>query len=255
MLIKKIKAGIPMSIKRFINPIRWAIIARLHDPKYLKIGDTEIALKARNWPFHIAIMNSRIESGRLFLEWEATKPVLEMMKGKKVFYDIGATTGYYSFLAAGHGIKKVFAFEPSEPQAKFAKKEAERLSMDIFVEMRPLGKRGQKILLANNFEYIWKNAVSIDDFVHETGLYPDLLKIDVEGYEADVIEGGWETIKTKKPDMILELHPQYMTKLGRSSEELLLRLQELGYKEIYPRIKPDRNEISPLLFLSCVSEK
>jgi FkbM family methyltransferase len=50
-------------------------------------------------------------------------------------------------------------------------------------------------------------SVSIDDFVEDRGLdRVDLIKIDVEGFELDVLEGARKTLATHRPITILEFN-------------------------------------------------
>jgi hypothetical protein len=63
----------------------------------------------------------------------------------------------------------------------------------------------------------------------ELALAPDILKIDVEGAEAAVVEGGMATIKACRPVILLEGDAQ-------QSEQLL---SALGYRR--HRYEPDRS--------------
>lgn len=55
----------------------------------------------------------------------------------------------------------------------------------------------------------------------------DLIKIDVEGFEYDVLKGALETIKTNKPKIILETHSLELKRL------CLQFLNEIGYEVIH----------------------
>jgi FkbM family methyltransferase len=50
-------------------------------------------------------------------------------------------------------------------------------------------------------------SLSLDDFLNQRRVSPRLIKIDVEGGEADVLEGGRTFIETKHPVLILEFSP------------------------------------------------
>jgi hypothetical protein len=52
---------------------------------------------------------------------------------------------------------------------------------------------------------------------------PSLIKIDVEGHEVEVLEGGRDTLTKIKPLLILESFPP-------KQHTVLSLLQELGYK-------------------------
>ena len=56
--------------------------------------------------------------------------------------------------------------------------------------------------------------------------------IDTEGYELNVLKGGFETIKKYKPVIILEIHKfkEMTLRYGYEKEENIKYLQNLGYK-------------------------
>ncbi len=55
----------------------------------------------------------------------------------------------------------------------------------------------------------------------------DLIKVDVEGMDAAVIRGAWETITRCRPVVCLELTPAWMV---ADDTEVLRRLIDLGYR-------------------------
>ena len=72
------------------------------------------------------------------------------------------------------------------------------------------------------------------------GNNPSLIKIDVEGHEVEVLEGGQNTLTKIKPLLIIEsFHPKQQT--------VLSILQEIGYKSIdadhYASIKPNTTNL------------
>jgi FkbM family methyltransferase len=57
----------------------------------------------------------------------------------------------------------------------------------------------------------------------------DLLKIDVDGYELKVCQGGTQTLRAHMPLIIIEIGRPTMEEVGDSPEELIKMLFELGY--------------------------
>lgn len=49
-------------------------------------------------------------------------------------------------------------------------------------------------------------VISLDEFVASGSRAPDLIKIDVEGGEAEVLRGGAKLFSTKRPLIIMEIH-------------------------------------------------
>jgi FkbM family methyltransferase len=70
---------------------------------------------------------------------------------------------------------------------------------------------------------------SVDQICSDLGFRPDLVKIDVEGYELAVLAGAHATLSGSRPPLFLEIHPGRMQQLGGSVEELVRLLAGLGY--------------------------
>ena len=70
---------------------------------------------------------------------------------------------------------------------------------------------------------------SLDAFVLATGLQPDLVKIDVEGFELHVLAGARHVLETASPIVCVEVHPARLQSIGRSAEDVDAVLAGLGY--------------------------
>jgi FkbM family methyltransferase len=71
-------------------------------------------------------------------------------------------------------------------------------------------------------------AYSVDDLANEFGT-PDVVKIDVEGYESKVLEGAKATLATR-PDWYVEVHSGLgLEAYGGSPEQIVALFQEAGY--------------------------
>ena len=80
------------------------------------------------------------------------------------------------------------------------------------------------------------STIALDDFVEQTGLVPNLVKMDIEDAEFDAVNGMLKTIDTAKPHLILETQ--------RDDPRCLELLQKKGYIAIdlnaYQQVKtPD----------------
>lgn len=76
------------------------------------------------------------------------------------------------------------------------------------------------------------DVVRVDDYYD---LRPTLLKIDVEGFEAEVLRGAEHVLATR-PRLAIELHPNVLPRFGSSVEEVLALLAPHQY-ELSVRIK------------------
>ncbi len=70
---------------------------------------------------------------------------------------------------------------------------------------------------------------TVDLLCAEAEFRPDVVKIDVEGYELAVLRGARETLGESRALLFLEIHPARIAELGGSIQELSLLLSELGY--------------------------
>ncbi|NUO02510.1 MAG: FkbM family methyltransferase [Saprospiraceae bacterium] len=70
-------------------------------------------------------------------------------------------------------------------------------------------------------------TVTLDGYFYERGIVPNLLKIDVEGHEAEVLKGGAKLIQEYHPRILMECETRHL-KQGTVSDILKL-MQEWGY--------------------------
>lgn len=92
---------------------------------------------------------------------------------------------------------------------------------------------------------------------------PDLIKIDVEGYQAKAIRGGLETFKSHKPVIIIELHdPEKLARFGETNASTVQPLFDMGYRayfcgdhrspeatfELVERMTEDHERLSIMVF-------
>jgi FkbM family methyltransferase len=74
-------------------------------------------------------------------------------------------------------------------------------------------------------------ATTLDDLVARTGLTPTHVKIDVEGFEGDVLRGGRSLLTgPAAPMLFLELHVQILRDREQNPAAVLDQLDNLGYR-------------------------
>lgn len=153
-------------------------------------------------------------------------------KTAKTIFDVGAHSGLYSLLAAAvNPESKIRAFEPSRRihgrllLNKFMNGFQSRIHAEAMAvaakkgELRLLQFRGENILgpgtslmekkdipVTDSSEIV--QTVALDDYCKDTGLWPDLIKIDVEGAELEVLKGAKNLFSKVRPVMLLEVTPQ-----------------------------------------------
>lgn len=168
--------------------------------------------------------------------------------------DVGANAGVVTLLAAalvGPG-GRVHAFEPSprDRSRLTANVDASGLT-NVSVHAEALGREtGKAVLRVSSAERPGHNTIggfaytadastesaeveltTLDDFASARGLARlDLVKIDVEGSETAVLEGGRRTLERFRPVIITEAYDPSLRQLGTSAPELLDLLRTLGYE-------------------------
>jgi FkbM family methyltransferase len=70
----------------------------------------------------------------------------------------------------------------------------------------------------------------LDDLVAGQAGRISFLKIDVEGFEPQVLEGAAETLRSMRPAVLCEFNDVLLRDAGTSSPELLRKFAELGYR-------------------------
>jgi FkbM family methyltransferase len=128
-----------------------------------------------------------------------------------VCLDIGANDGYYSLILASQGASKVFAFEPGPPTflALCRKVEREKRITPINCAMGEVAgpvafglptDESSSVLASRDMSITDVPTISasnvtiemttVDSFCLSKQVKPDFVKIDVEGFELEVIQGG-----------------------------------------------------------------
>ena len=102
------------------------------------------------------------------------------------------------------------------------------------IEIRSMSNRGgNRIAPAGSGATRMVEVVRLDDFSLARELpRVDLIKIDVEGYELNVLRGAEDLLKKHRPILFLELDDNNLLDQGDSALALIRFLGEVGYKEI-----------------------
>ena len=188
-------------------------------------------------------------------ESETAKSLERLVQAGAVVLDIGANIGAHTLplarLVGPNG--KVYAFEPTDYAFGKLKQNielnpglasqivAEQLRLtgpdaadpgEIYSSWKVAGQepRHQKHLgIAKSI--VGARAISLDEYWKKTGLQRlDFIKLDVDGFEVDVLRGGSETLRRYHPSICMELSPYVLEERGASLAELLAQLRDGGYR-------------------------
>jgi hypothetical protein len=89
--------------------------------------------------------------------------------------------------------------------------------------------------------------VTLDRLAAESDRPITHVKIDVEGFEAEVLAGGRAFLRDRQPWLFLELHGALLRQRGLSPEGLLALLAECGYR----RLEQDGRPVTPPEAAAC----
>lgn len=145
-----------------------------------------------------------------------------------VVIDVGASYGDSTIWWANRFNATVIAFEPLESVFRILEKNVKLNKGKIITHNIALGNGGKLTGFSNGAMFIAGEnrddidfpSISLDQFSFER---VDILKIDVEGFELEVLNGARKTILSHNPRIILEVHTSELKKKCHTF------LTELGY--------------------------
>ena len=164
------------------------------------------------------------------------------------FLDIGAHYGLFALAAhrfGGADVRTV-CIEASPKaaqilQANLDANEARNISLlnvamgasDGTLEMLSTGPAGSDYFVsvpAGRSDTVSVRQLSLTTVLRESSLRPTHVKMDIEGFEDDVIAGGLALLQEHRPILFLELHGNYLRARQRDPALVIRHLRECGYE-------------------------
>ena len=230
--------------------------AKLRVLRYLKVlsGNRRIITDTKHG-FLMALDDMDLIQRIILFEGEYEPEVTELLRASfcpsDVFYDIGANIGYYSCLAAATGVETIVSVEPDPINIAVLSLnmalngfDAQRLlvvdaalsdvSGNATFYRSHVANTGMSGLNSRHSVASFKvNVKTLDELLLELkGQFPTVLKIDVEGWELNVLRGAERLLKETPPKLIIfeaqpdlldgteKPLPSYFSKLGYSLQHL-----------------------------------
>ncbi len=179
-------------------------------------------------------------------EMKLTKFFIKNLKESDVFYDIGANYGFYTYLALEF-CKEVHSFEPLPDifgdlsinlkndsnvyLNNFALSDKEGIK-DFYV-VSTSSSFVEEALEFSNIPFKKKIKVqtyALDNYVSEHNK-STIIKMDIEGAESFVIDGGYDFFKNNNPVIAMEVWSKNSG--GDISMRAVKKLRDLGYKSYF----------------------
>jgi FkbM family methyltransferase len=205
--------------------------------------ERQIEFNCRNLQFN-ALYFEKYQGG---YEPDVSAAIIELLPGDGVFYDVGSNWGYFSLLVASRPEfrGRVHAFEPWPSSFEDVRSVIEQAGLADIVTCHPLalseetGTSGMAAGRHSGLAHLSRTGSGtvnvrtsrLDDLDLEP---PDVMKIDTEGTELQILNGGERTIARARPFIVFEnsLEGQRWEAL-----EVLLVLEQRGYRLFVPMLQ------------------
>lgn len=186
------------------------------------------------------LVNGEFIQNRIFLEQNYFEifhlsQIKKYVRKNAVILDIGANLGNHTvFFAKECGAKRIYAFEPTWKTFQILEENIKINNLDsIVVAMNiALGEKDARVNIIVNTKDAGSNHVeeNIDGNVIMNTLDGlslsdriDFIKIDVEGYEFEVLKGAMKTLAQNHPDIFIEI-------FDKNYDKVHTLLTQMGYK-------------------------
>lgn len=155
------------------------------------------------------------------IDWGAEGLLTKHLDKDGVFLDIGAHMGYYSLYMLPL-VKAVYAFEPDPRARAWLTRNLSPYSNALIVPVAVGARSGRATYVLapvpetshlssgfvseRNVQEV--DVVTIDEFVARSNLRVTAIKIDVEGFDFDVVAGALQTLRNQTPLVLTEAKPE-----------------------------------------------
>lgn len=241
-----------MEVKKLIKNLG-AVVA---DPSILRYYLPWIAARLRKRSAHLPVAGARIGgfpnfssylgAARHPLTSEETAFIRPRAKGATTIFDVGANFGVFAiYFARIEPEARIFAFEPNPRTAKalrenLARNNVENVTVieaaisdfDGHLEFSDTADPATNKILQHEGGGLSVNARSLRSVCEEYAIDRiDFIKIDVEGAEVSVLEGGRSLFEEGRvASGVIEICPGNLEQFGRSISDLTGFFAELGVK-------------------------
>ena len=176
---------------------------------------------------------------------EEMQAFIRTISGKLCLLDVGAHYGIFSLVFAKRPNTVALAFEPSSSTYEMLRYH-QQANPDCNIKpfQLALGASEGKLKMQQDGTHLVAvstegsipetilevDVTTIDTFVQQHNIVPDVMKIDVEGFELNVLKGASAFLSQNNPLIFLEVHPTFLEENGDSVDELINFLFKFNYR-------------------------
>lgn len=191
-----------------------------------------------------------LEGERAILEREL---IGQLIKPGMTVVDVGANIGYYVLLFSQRlrGQGTIHAIEPSPENLPELRRTVERNALaHVRIHAVALGAEAGTTGLRTGIN---SGVVDVEAGVYQCPVHRldqlvqgpvDVIKIDVEGFEGQVLADADQLIAAHRPTIYLELHPHIVPRFGYSAAGILEGLRKFYRNiELYEAVTPETSSL------------
>ncbi len=222
-----------------LNYIKWQMESRLRPGPKIHHWVNGSKFYARNGDLGL--------TGNIYVgldEFTDMAYLLHVLRAEDLFIDIGANHGSYTLLASAAIGACTYAFEPvpADHQRLTENIQLNDLGSGVTIFNKSVGSSNGKLKITTNLgvtNHIFRgdetdsNLIDTEVVTLDSALenkHPALIKIDVEGFETEVLSGGMETLnKSSLHSAIIELNDSGL-RYGYKDSDIVNLMFDLGFK-------------------------
>jgi FkbM family methyltransferase len=219
----------------------------------------------------MSLAREALYTGATMHERQEIEALPSLLRGVHTFVDVGASLGQYTRCAARHMRNgHIFAIEADQNWFDPLKSAAREWSASSGNEITPVhaaatDRAGEISFFVNgeisgagfvhkgpdydnpavNWQEVKVAAITLDDLLKDA--QPDLIKIDVEGFEYRVLLGAARILRYRHCRFLVEVHPWGDPTLGKKPEDVFALFYAAGYdfRRVHRHwlFAPSKNEI------------
>lgn len=217
--------------------IKWQIVSRIWNSSFIF-----------NWIDNSKLIVSKGMTGATgniyvgLMEYKDMSFLLHYLQKEDLFYDIGANVGVYTVLSSKICGVKTISIEPlPNTYSKLIDNININRLENVIAENIGLSSEKSKLYFTNDKDTMncvteRNNPSSVEVEVNTldeiTNLYgiPNIMKIDVEGYEENVLDGGIKTLQSENLKVIIIELNGNGKKFGSNDDDIHKKLLDQGFQ-------------------------